>query len=79
MARLYLHCAVCDRKQADGLISGAAWGRVEVGPGVADNHPALKGTALRVCPTCVQRHPDWQSRILASLGLAVETRFEAAQ
>jgi hypothetical protein len=70
MARLYLHCALCDRKQADGLISGAAWGRYEVDPALADGHPALKGSALRVCPTCVGRHPDWRERIATALGLS---------
>ena len=81
MARLYLHCAICDRKQADGLISGAAWGRFEVGPDVASDHPALKGTALRVCPTCLGRHPDWQDRIASALGLGGGggTALEAAQ
>jgi hypothetical protein len=81
MARLYLHCAICDRKQADGLISGAAWGRFEVDPSVAGDHPAFKGTALRVCPTCVGRHPDWRDRIASALGLGGGSgqAFEAAQ
>jgi hypothetical protein len=69
MARLYLHCAICDRKQADGLISGAAWGRFEVADDTARDHPALRGTALRVCPTCIERHPDWLDRISTALGL----------
>lgn len=68
MARLYLHCALCDRKQADGLLSGAAWGRFEVGAAAA-GHRALNGTALRVCPTCAERHPDWRNRLATSLGL----------
>jgi hypothetical protein len=81
MARLYLHCAICDRKQADGLISGAAWGRLEVDPAVVSDHPALKGSELRVCPTCVGRHPDWQERIRSALGIGggSGTAFEAAQ
>ncbi len=82
MARLYLHCAICDRKQADGLISGAAWGRYEVDTKVVGDHPALHGTSLRVCPTCVGRHPDWQKRIAAALGLgsgASGPAFETAQ
>jgi len=81
MARLYLHCAMCDRKQADGLISGAAWGRYEVDPGVVRDHPALKGAALCVCPACLGRHPDWQERIASALGLGRGGggAFEAAQ
>ncbi|MBM3679108.1 MAG: hypothetical protein FJW96_14725 [Actinobacteria bacterium] len=61
MARLYLHCAICDRKQADGLISGAAWGRVEMAS------QALAGATLRVCPTCIQRHDDWHDRVASAL------------
>jgi hypothetical protein len=81
MARLYLHCAICDRKQADGLLSGAAWGRYDVDPAAVEGHPALKGTALRVCPTCVGRHPDWQERLAAALGLDGSSgqAFEAAR
>lgn len=80
MARLYLHCAICSRKQAEGLLSGAAWGRVEVPAQASVDHPALSGTTLRACPTCIGRHPDWQSRLLAALGLAPELdlRAEAA-
>jgi hypothetical protein len=64
---LYLHCVICGRKQADGLISGAAWGRLEVPAAVA--HPAIRGTTARACPTCIGRHADWQDRVLAALGL----------
>lgn len=67
---LYLHCAICSRKQAEGLLSGAAWGRLEVPPGTQIEHPALKNSALRCCPTCIGRHPDWQQNLLASLGLS---------
>jgi hypothetical protein len=69
MSRLYLRCAICSRQQADGLISSAAWGRLELPPGVEVEHPALKGSVFRACPTCVSRHPDWQQQLLASLGL----------
>ena len=69
MSRLYLRCAICSRQQADGLISGAAWGRLELPPGAAVEHPALRGAELRACPQCVGRHPDWQADLLASLGL----------
>ncbi len=70
MSRLYLRCALCDRQQADGLISGNSWGRFQLPPGVAVDHPALRGTVLRACPTCMQRHPDWQEQLSISLGLA---------
>ena len=69
MSRLYLRCAICDRQQADGLISGAAWGRLELANGVEAEHPALKGMALRACPNCIGRHPDWKERALNALGL----------
>jgi hypothetical protein len=48
---LYLHCAICNRKQANGLISGTAWGRVEP-----------PEPALRVCPSCMNAHPNWVAR-----------------
>ncbi len=70
MSRLYLVCAVCSRRQADGLISGAAWGRLELPPGTEVEHPALKGSLFRCCPSCAQRHPDWQESLLASFGLS---------
>ena len=70
MSRLYLVCAMCSRRQADGLISGAAWGRVELPQGTDVEHPALKGSHFRCCPSCVQRHPDWAEELLSSLGLS---------
>lgn len=70
MSRLYLVCAVCSRRQADGLISGAAWGRLELPPGAEIDHPALKGSHFRCCPSCVQGHPEWQDELLSSLGLS---------
>jgi hypothetical protein len=69
MSRLYLLCVVCSRQQADGLISGAAWGKLELPPGVEVDHPALKGSHFRCCPSCLQRHPQWAEELLASLGL----------
>jgi hypothetical protein len=69
MSRLYLRCVICDRQQADGLISGAAWGRLELPPGAHVEHPALKGSAFRACPQCVAQRPNWQSELLLSLGL----------
>jgi hypothetical protein len=70
MSRLYLRCAICNRQQADGLLSGAAWGRPDLPPGTEVEHPALKGSAFRVCPTCMQRHPGWHGELLVSLGLS---------
>ena len=69
MSRLYLRCAICGRQQADGLLSGAAWGRLELPPGTEVEHPGLRGAAFRACPTCIQRHPEWQSELLVSLGV----------
>jgi hypothetical protein len=69
MSRLYLRCVICSRQQAEGLISGAAWGRFELPPGSDVEHPALKGSMFRCCPSCVQRHPDWRESLFSSLGL----------
>jgi hypothetical protein len=70
MSPVYLRCALCDRQQADGLISGAAWGRFELPAEAEVEHPALRGTSLRACPECIQRHPDWREQLAVSLGLA---------
>jgi hypothetical protein len=75
MSRLYLVCAICDRRQADGLISGAAWGRTELPPGTAIEHPAVKGTMVLACPSCVGEHASWAERALAALGV---NRVDAA-
>ena len=69
MSRLYLVCAICSRRQAEGLISGAAWGRLQLPTGTEIEHPALKGSHLCCCPSCMQRHPDWQQELLSSLGI----------
>ena len=74
MSRLYLRCVICSRQQADGLISGASWGRLELPPEVEVEHPALKGSTLRACPSCIGGDPDWQHRVLASLGVSVGGR-----
>jgi hypothetical protein len=70
MSRLYLRCVICSRQQAEGLISGAGWGRLELPPGTQVKHPALKDSTLRACPTCISRDPHWHDRILSALGLA---------
>jgi hypothetical protein len=67
VSRLYLRCVICSRQQADGLISGAAWGRLELPAGASLDHPALAGSTLRACPSC-SSDPNWQHRVLASLG-----------
>ena len=55
MSRLYLHCGLCGRKQADGLLSRNYWGHLEAG-----NH------SLCACPVCKQS-ADWETRLLATL------------
>jgi hypothetical protein len=68
MSPLYLRCALCSRQTAEGLLSGNAWGRLELPAGAEVEHPALRGATLRACPTCIGRHPDWQQQLLVSLG-----------
>ena len=70
MARLYLHCVLCDRKQADGLLSGAAWGTLALPAHVVVEHPAVHGSQVRACPVCVGHHRNWHTAALASLGVA---------
>jgi len=77
VSRLYLHCVICSRKQADGLISGAAWGRLELPAGASVDHPAVSGSTLRACPSCIDRHPDWQQNVLSALGLGSSARLQA--
>ncbi len=56
MSPLYLHCAICGRKQADGLISRGHWG-----------HVALPdGTPRHACPACKSANSDWESTLVAS-------------
>ena len=78
MSRLYLVCAICDRRQADGLISGAAWGRMELPAGAEVAHPAINGSVLRACPSCVNGDSRWQETVLVSLGLSDAARDTAA-
>ncbi len=75
MSRLYLRCVLCSRQQADGLISGAAWGRLELPVDAVVHHPAVKNATARACPSCVSGYPDWQNRALAVLGLAPNAGF----
>ena len=69
MSRLYLVCVICSRRQAEGLISGAAWGRMELPPGTEVEHPAVRGSHACACPNCVSDYTDWQERARTSLGL----------
>jgi hypothetical protein len=69
MAHLYLHCVICSRKQTDGLLSGAAWRRLELPAGTTLDHPSVKGSTARACPSCVGQYSDWQDRAFSSLGL----------
>lgn len=78
MSPVYLRCALCDRQQADGLFSGTAWGRFELPPGADVEHPALRGSQLRTCPTCIDRHPDWHAQLMDSLGLSGADRAAGA-
>lgn len=74
---LYLHCVICSRKQADGLISGAAWGRLELPADSQIDHPGLNGSTLRACPSCISDNPDWHSRVLSSLGFSSAAEGQA--
>jgi hypothetical protein len=74
MSRLYLRCVICSRQQAEGLISGAAWGRLELPVDAVVNHPAVSNAVARACPACVS-HADWQNRALALLGLSSNAGF----
>lgn len=65
---LYLTCGICGRKQADGLLSRGLWGHVE---------SVQRGT-LRVCPTCKERHADWQTVALSSTAESDGDSQEAA-
>jgi len=61
MSRLYLHCGLCGRKQADGLLSRGHWGHVDTG----------SSEALRACPTCKQEHVDWETQLKSAVGGSV--------
>ncbi|HYI74459.1 MAG TPA: hypothetical protein VEW90_04245 [Gaiellaceae bacterium] len=70
MSRLYLICAICDRRQANGLLSGAAWGRFELPQGASVEHAAVKGTTVLSCPACVNGDARWQEAALVAIGVA---------
>ena len=57
MAGLFLHCTLCGRKQADGLLSRNAWGHL----------PLDDGTVLRACSSCKGESSDWEIRLRATV------------
>lgn len=57
MSPLYLECALCGRKQAEGLLSRAAWGYLE-----REGHPPL-----RACPNCKTAYADWETRVVSAV------------
>lgn len=66
MSRLFLRCLLCERQQADGLLSGATWARIPVTTSV--EHPAVKEGVTRVCPWCQNADAGWRARVDAVLG-----------
>lgn len=61
MAGLFLHCTLCGRKQADGLLSRNAWGHL----------PLDDGTVLRACSSCKGERSDWEIRLRATVSTNV--------
>lgn len=58
---LLLHCTLCGRKQADGLLSRNAWG-----------HLSLEdGNVLRACSSCRSQYSDWEIRLRATVSTNV--------
>jgi hypothetical protein len=57
MAGLLLHCTLCGRKQADGLLSRNAWGHL----------PLDDGNVLRACSSCKGQYSDWDIRLRATV------------
>jgi len=70
---LYLTCVICSRKQANGIVSGAAWGQIDLPAGTTAQHPSVNGSTARACPTCMGQYPDWQDRALTSLGVSSDS------
>ena len=42
---------------------------MELPQGAQVEHPAMRESTLRACPTCTSENPDWQDRVLTELGL----------
>jgi hypothetical protein len=57
MPGLLLHCSLCGRKQADGLLSRNAWGHL----------PLEDGSVLRACSSCKGQYSDWEIRLRATV------------
>ena len=57
MSPLFLHCTLCGRKQAEGLLSRGLWGHAQL----------ENGTAVSACPACKAADPDWDLRVRATL------------
>lgn len=68
MPTLYLHCAICGRKQAGGLLSASGWQLAPLPGNVAVEHPAVDNASVRACPTCIGRDADWAEAARASVG-----------
>jgi hypothetical protein len=58
---LLLHCTLCGRKQADGLLSRNAWGHL----------PLEDGSVLRACSSCRGQYSDWEIRLRATVSTNV--------
>jgi hypothetical protein len=69
MATLYLHCAICGRKQAGGLLSSGAWGAAPLPPGAAVEHPSVRDSTVRACPTCIGKDSAWAINALTAVGV----------
>jgi hypothetical protein len=67
---LYLHCILCSRKQAHGLLSSGSWGMTPLPANANVEHPSVRDASVCTCPGCRTTHADWQQRALAALGLA---------
>ena len=77
----WLTCAICGQRKPVGIMSAQAWGRLELQPDLEAERPDLRGTTLHACPTCIERHPDWNDELHRSLGLdhGSSGRLSAAQ
>lgn len=65
----WLTCAICGQRKPVGIMSAQAWGRLELPPDLETERPDLRGTTLYACPTCIERHPDWNDQLHRSLGI----------
>jgi hypothetical protein len=42
---------------------------MELPPGTTSEHPAVKGTTVLSCPSCVNGDTRWQEAVLLAIGL----------